>query len=66
MVHRRKKLIHKDRAGNKLYLEGTKLAVRNKEGKVVKKSDARRFMKRKTVARSVKKFFGVPVRLKFV
>jgi hypothetical protein len=40
------KLLYKDKAGNKLLLEGKVLAVRNQEGKLVTKKDTDRLIRK--------------------
>ena len=39
-------MLYKDKVGNKAYFEGQKLAVRNREGKLVNKEDTKRFIKK--------------------
>ena len=49
-----RRLIKRDRYGNKLYMENGKLAVRNAEGKLVNKADSTRFL-RKIGYKTIKK-----------
>ncbi len=46
-----KKLLFRDKAGNRALIEGTKLAVRNRQGKLVTFTEAKRFILRNKVLR---------------
>jgi len=63
----RRKLLFKDKAGNKLFLDPNgRLAVRNKQGKIVNPSDTRNFLRRKKVKEVIEKQFGGDVKIKIL
>jgi hypothetical protein len=47
----KQKLLYKDKAGNKLLVEGKVLAVRNMKGKLVSKADTDKFIRKAVKAK---------------